>query len=265
MYKEYHGVDLNWDGDVYTEKMQRAKLYDRDPRKTVYSDKYGVRKWIEKEIGLEYLIPLIGVWNNANQINFNELPDSFVLKTNHASSDVIVIRNKNELSDKMIKSIRKKLQYALKHNYELVQGFEMQYRDISPLIIAEKLIQDDTDHELRDYKLLCFDGIPYYCWVDCDRYTNHTRNVYDMEWNLMAWTQGNYHNSVETIKKPDNYDAMINIAKKLSQGFGHVRVDLYNVNGKIYFGEMTFTNGSGFEKLPDEVNIELGSLWKLPF
>ena len=141
----------------------------------------------------------------------------------------------------------------------------MQYRDISPLIIAEKLIQDDTDHELRDYKLLCFDGIPYYCWVDCDRYTNHTRNVDDMEWNLMAWTQGNYHNSVETIKKPDNYDAMINIAKKLSQGFGHVRVDLYNVNGKIYFGEMTFTNGSGFEKLPDEVNIELGSLWKLPF
>lgn len=248
---------------MYTEKMQRAKLYDRDPRKTEYSDKYAVRKWIKDQIGTEYLIPLLGTWQHAEEIDFSILPESFVLKTNHASSDVIVVKSKKELSEEKIQSIRRKLRHALNHNYELVQGFEMQYRDIPPLIIAEKLIQDKEYNELRDYKFLCFDGIPYYCWVDCDRYTNHTRNVYDMEWNLMPWTQGGYKNSNIPITKPENFDVMVEIVKKLSAGFSHVRVDLYNVEGKIYFGEMTFTNGSGFERLPNEINYELGCLWKL--
>lgn len=263
MYKRYQGVDLNWGGVLYTEKMQRAKLYDRDPRKTEYSDKYAVRKWIEEQIGSEYLIPLLGTWKNAEDIDFSILPESFVLKTNHASSDVIIVKSKKELTEEKIQSIRHKLKHALNHNYELVQGFEMQYRDIPPLIIAEELIKDEKDSELRDYKFLCFDGIPYYCWVDCDRYTNHTRNVYDMEWNLMPWTQGCYKNSTIPIEKPRNFEVMVDIVKKLSTGFSHVRVDLYNVEGRIYFGEMTFTNGSGFEKLPDEINNELGCLWKL--
>lgn len=191
--------------------------------------------------------------------------DAYLLhvKTNHASSDVIVVKSKKTLSDEKIKAIRRKLRHALNHSYELVQGFEMQYKGIPPLIIAERLIQDEKYNELRDYKFLCFDGVPYYCWVDCDRYTNHTRNVYDMEWNLMPWTQGGYKNSSVSVEKPENFDTMVEVAKKLSADFSHVRVDLYNVEGKIYFGEMTFTNGSGFEKLPDRINYELGCLWKL--
>ena len=263
MYKQYQGTTLKWGGEMYTEKMQRAKLYDRDPRKTEYSDKYAVRKWVEDQIGSEYLIPLLGTWQEAEEIDFSSLPDSFVLKTNHASSDVVVVKNKKTLSNEKIKAIRRKMRHALNHSYELVQGFEMQYKGIPPLIIAERLIQDEKYNELRDYKFLCFDGVPYYCWVDCDRYTNHTRNVYDMEWNLMPWTQGGYKNSSVSVEKPENFDTMVEVAKKLSADFSHVRVDLYNVEGKIYFGEMTFTNGSGFEKLPDRINYELGCLWKL--
>lgn len=140
----------------------------------------------------------------------------------------------------------------------------MQYKDIKPKIIAEKFINDKNNH-LNDYKFLCFDGKVYYCWVDMDRYSNHTRNVYDVNWQLQPWNQNTFENAEFDIQKPKNYEEMIIIAEKLSRGFSHVRVDLYNVDGKIYFGEMTFTSGNGFSLIyPEEYNLMLGSLWNLP-
>jgi len=264
MYKKYQGVTPDIRGGVlYTEKMQRAKLYDTDPRKSLCSDKYLVRDWVAERIGEEYLISLIGHYDNSRDIDFSSLPDKFVLKTNHASNDVIIVRDKKNLSDDDISDIRKSLNKALKRNYALVQGFEMHYTTITPCIIAEEMMSEEDGSELKDYKFLCFDGIPYYCWVDCDRHTNHTRNVYDMEWNLMPWNQGDIPNSPVEISKPINFDKMVSVVKTLSKGFSHVRVDLYNIQGKIYFGEMTFTGGSGFTHIPEKFNRELGLLWKL--
>ena len=117
--------------------------------------------------------------------------------------------------------------------------------------------------ELQDYKFLCFDGEPQFCWVDLGRFSDHTRTVFDMQWNLQPWTQANYGISKEPIPKPKNFEKMVELARVLAQGFSHVRVDLYNVDGTIYFGEMTFTNGSGLDPIvPDEYDLVLGQYWK---
>src|SRR5690606_21015710 len=118
---------------------------------------------------------------------------------------------------------------------------------------------------LKDYKFLCFSGKPYFCWIDTERFVDHRRNVYNMKWELQEWRQYKYKNTDKPIAKPENFEEMVKIVEKLAVGFSHVRVDLYNVDGKIYFGEMTFTNSSGFEKIvPRQSNLMLGDLWKLP-
>lgn len=261
-YKNATGQKLDWDNlQTYNEKMQWAKLYEKDPMKTTLSDKYKVREWVEDKIGNEYLIPLLGVWDNFIEINFSNLPNQFVLKTNHASGTNLIVENKNDLDMEEAKVF---FDEALNKKQTFSFGFQLHYEGIEPKIIAEKLIQD-SNGELNDYKFLCFDGKVYYCWVDVDRNTDHKRNVYDLNWNLQDWNQHTYPNTNKELPKPKNFDQMIEIAKKLCQGFSQVRVDLYNVDGQIYFGEMTFTNGSGFELIhPHSANLELGKLWKLP-
>ena len=151
----------------------------------------------------------------------------------------------------------------MKRNYAYYNALELQYDRIIPKIIAEEYIEE-VDRDLYDYKFLCFNGEVHYCWVDTDRSTNHSRNVYNLKWELQEWRQ-KYKNSNDPIKKPENFDNMVNIAKELCKDFTHVRVDLYNVDGKIYFGEMTFTNANGFQIIePIEYNLMLGELWKLP-
>ena len=140
--------------------------------------------------------------------------------------------------------------------------FEMHYSQIDRKIIVEQYIESEKG-ELQDYKFLCFGGAPKFCWVDLGRYTKHTRTVFDMNWQKQPWTQSK--TTVDNIPKPKNFEKMIEIAAKLSEGFAQVRVDLYNVDGKIYFGEMTFTNGSGFDRIiPAEYDKALGDLWILP-
>lgn len=263
MYKKRQGKDLDWNNlQTYTEKMQWAKIFDRNPIKSKLADKYLVREWVTTKIGSEYLVPLIGVWDKYSDIDFSKLPEKFVIKTNHGSSDVVIVKNKSTM--KLYEKIRMKriISTSMSTNYA-DYAFELHYAEIEPKIIVEKYIESDNE-DLRDYKFLCFDGIPYYCWVDVGRNTNHKRNVYDMDWNLQEWNQFHYGNAEESIDKPDNFEKMIEIAQKLSEGFPHVRVDLYNNNGKIFFGEMTFTNGSGFEEItPKEMDVHLGKLWKL--
>ena len=263
LFKEATGLELDWNNlKRYTEKMQWEKLFNQDKRKAVCSDKYLVRTWVKDRIGEEFLIPLLGCWNKADRIDFDSLPSSFVLKTNCGSGDIIIIKDKNSLSSKKKREIVAKLDYFANFDFGCAQC-ELHYSDIKPKIIAEKYIES-TGEDLPDYKFLCFDGVVHYCWVDMDRYHNHKRNVYDMNWVLQPWNQKDYGNYEYPIAKPKNFDKMVDIATVLCQGFSHVRVDLYNIDGKIYFGEMTFTNGSGFEKIyPDSADFMLGQLWNL--
>lgn len=148
----------------------------------------------------------------------------------------------------------------MKIDYAFNSNFEMHYTHIKPKIIAEKYLET-SDGELPDYKFMCFGGKPYYCWIDSGRFMNHTRNVYDLNWNLQPWSQG-YPISDSLIEKPKNFEMMATLAEKLSEGFSHVRVDFYNIDGKLYFGEMTFTNASGLKKInPCEWDKKLGELW----
>lgn len=261
LYEERIGHKLDWNNvQTYTEKMQWAKLYDKNPMKSQLADKYEVRKWVEEKIGADYLIPLLGVWERFDDIDFSGLPDRFVLKTNHGSGTNYIVRNKSQIKYKQVKRM---FEDWLDTDYAFNTGFEMHYTDIKPLIIAEQYIEADHG-QLQDYKFLCFDGAPYYCWVDMDRYTNHTRNVYNLNWELQPWNQEHYGTYKEPIPCPEGFDKMIELAKVLCKGFSHVRVDFYNVNGKIYFGEMTFTNGSGLDRIiPESYDRMLGDLWSL--
>ena len=262
MFKSKIGRDLDWNNlQTYTEKMQWEKLYDKNPLKVTLSDKYLVRNWVASKIGDEYLIPLLGKWDTTKDLDFEKLPNQFVLKTNCGSGDVIIIRDKSKLNNHDKKVIKAKLDYYLKCDFGAT-SYELHYSLIKPCIIAEKYI-DSSEKDLPDYKFLCFDGKAYYCWVDKGRYSNHSRHVYDTEWNFQKWNQM-YEIRDIGIPKPQNFDVMLKIATKLSEGFPHVRVDLYNIEGKIYFGEMTFTNGSGFDLIhPYEADLHLGSLWHI--
>ncbi len=261
MYFERIGHTIDWEKlQTYTEKMQWEKLNNLNPLKTTLSDKYLVREWVINKIGSEYLIPLLGVWNSFNEINFNTLPDQFVLKTNHGSGTNLIIKNKNEIN---LKKSKQMFDNWMEIDFAYTTGFELHYSNIKRKIIAEKYLETNLG-ELQDYKFICFDSKPYYCWVDLGRFGKHTRTVFDLNWNLQPWTQASYGIYKNKINKPEKFDKMIELVTILCQGFSQVRVDLYNVEGRIYFGEMTFTNGSGFDQIvPEEYDLMLGNLWNI--
>lgn len=262
-YERRFGKKLDWDHlETFTEKMQWAKLYDVDQRKILCSDKYLVRDWVEKRIGAQYLIPLLGVYDRFSDIDFDRLPNQFVIKTNHGSGDVYVVRDKAAMTSKEKRRMRNTIAYGMKLNLSSRSG-EAHYEKIKPKIIVEALIGSD-DEALRDYKFLCFDGVPYFVWVDIDRYGNHKRNMYNMNWELQSWNQNIFPNTDEPLPPPPSFEEMVEVARRLSEGFSHVRVDLYNLDGKIYFGEMTFTGAAGLNPIvPESANLMLGNLWNL--
>jgi len=241
--------------------MQFSKIYCSSPEKGFLADKYAVREWVKNKIGIDYLIPLLGVWDNFEDIDFAILPDKFVLKTNQSSGTNTIVTDKNDLD---INELKKKYDFWINQNWAFAgRGFEMHYQYIKPKIIAEKYVVD-SNGELNDYKFLCFNGKPYFVWVDEGRRTDHRRNVYDMNWNLQPWRQYRYKNTDHPLEKPENFDQMIKLVEILCEDFDHVRVDMYDVDGTIYFGEMTFTNGKGYELIyPPEYNDKLGELWDL--
>lgn len=263
MYYAWTGnhMDLN-ECRRYTEKIQWRKLYENNEMYSLLSDKYLVREWVKDKIGDEYLIPLYGHWESFEDIDFSKLPNQFVLKTNNASQTNYIVLDKNKINKKLLK---RKFEFWLKMNFSIFAGYEMHYSSIKPLIIAEQYIQQ-KNHTLDDYKFLCFDGKVKYIWVDKNRFTNHTRAIFDTKWNLQEWSllYPIDKKVAEKITPPKNLDKMIEIATILATGFDHVRVDLYNLDGKIYFGEMTFTSESGFGKItPDEYDFILGDAWTL--
>ena len=260
-YFEITKKRLNLDNPrTYNEKIQWLKLYDSTPLKTRLADKYLVRDWVKEKIGEEYLVPLLGVYEKSEDIDFDTLPDRFVLKANHGSAWNIIVKEKNELN---ISQTKNKIDEFLNTNFAYSAGLELQYREIKPLIIAEQYIEDE-EGQLNDYKIECFSDEPKYISIILDRSTSPKRNFYDLNWNLLPFTLV-FPNSSNSINPPAKLHEMIFLAKKLCEGFCHVRVDFYCVESKIYFGEMTFTPASGIGKFePPEWDNIWGDLIKLP-
>lgn len=247
---------------TFNEKLQWLKLYDRNPNYTILVDKYEVKKYIEKTIGKEYVIPTIGIWDNFEDINFEKLPQKFVMKCTHDSGGVIICKDKLKLNKKTIK---RKIIKKLKNNY-YYYGREYPYKNVKPRIIIEEYMEDNSAQELKDYKFMCYNGKVKCSFVCTDRFSADSLKVtfFDTNWEKMPFER-HYPASKENIKKPKNYDKMIKIAEKLSKNIPFVRVDLYEINNKIYFGELTFYPGSGFEEFtPNEWDYKLGEWIKIP-
>jgi len=246
---------------TYNEKIQWMKLYDRTPIKTKLADKYEVREWVSDHIGDEYLIPLLGVWNSFDEINFDELPDQFVLKCTHGSSWNMVVTDKSALDYSLAKS---NFDRWLSMNFAFYAGFELQYKDIQPRIVAEQYLENDGTN-LNDTKFWCFNSKPEYVQCVADRSTGPRDAFFDPSWNRLPFITTHKRNP-EEVPKPENLDKMLHIAEDLSQGFHFVRVDLYALNsGEIKFGEMTFTPTSGVCKWdPPEYNLIVGQRITLP-
>lgn len=260
-FKAQTGQELNLeDPKTFSEKIQWLKLYDSTQEKADLSDKYLVREWVKEKIGEEYLVPLLGAWDSFDEIDFDALPEQFVLKTNHSSSWNIIVKDKSKLD---LKDAKSKLNRWMKMDYTYCCGLQLHYKLIKRKIIAEKYLEN-TDG-LDDYKFLCFDGKPYYIWKDVGRFgQQHYRTFYDLQWNCQDFAY-QYPILDESDKKPECLEEMVRLAGILCQGFPHVRVDFYEVDGHVYFGEMTFTCCSGIDRFdPIEMDYKMGELIKLP-
>lgn len=259
-----HKLDLN-NPTTFTEKIQWLKLYDRKPEYTVMVDKEAVKKFVAERIGDAYIIPTIGVWDHAEDIDWDELPAQFVLKTTHGGGGggVVICKDK-ETFDKEKATAR--LNNSLsKDIYSVFK--EWPYKDVRRRIIAEQYLSDlSTTGQVNDYKLFCFNGKVRFLKVDFDRFTKHGANYYDLDWNIMVVEEtGIPSDFSREIPKPEKLREMIRIAETLSKGIPFLRVDLYYVNGKIYFGELTFFPSSGLVPfLPSECDAKIGAMLKLP-
>ena len=261
-YKRVTKEDLDLDNpQTFNEKIQWSKLYDSTPLKTRLSDKYLVREWVEKKIGAQYLIPLLGVWDKFDEIDFDKLPDQFVLKANHGCGWNIIVKDKLKFD---IEDARSKFSEWMKTNFAFKWGLELQYLNIPPKIIAEEYLENGNN-DLYDYKVFCFNGKAESIMFLSERKTGLKMAFYDLNWNKLPFTYS-FPRNEENIPKPKNLDLLIELAETLAEGFAHVRVDFYILNdGSIKFGEMTFTSAGGTCKWnPPEQNRIYGDLIKLP-
>ena len=246
---------------TFNEKLQWLKFNDRNPLYTKLVDKYEVREYIKKKIGEQYLVHIYGVWNKFEEIDFEKLPNQFVLKCTHDSGGIVICKDKSKLN---LKEAKKKINKSLKRNF-LYIGREWPYKDVKPRIIAEKYLQEENTEDLYDYKFMCFNGKVKCSFICSGRNKEEGLSVdfYDINWNKMPFER-KYKNSKNEFEKPKNYEKMIELSEILSKEIPFVRVDFYEVNGKIYFGELTFYPGSGFEKFnPQKYDEVLGSWLEL--
>lgn len=260
-YKKNTGMELNLNSPkTFNEKLQWLKIYNATPLKTKLADKYLVRDWVKEKIGEEYLTPLIGVYDRFEDINIKELPERFALKCNHGASWNIIVKDKKDFNSK---EAQKKFKKWLKTNFAFHAGLEMQYKNIPPKILVEEYL--DIPNNPIEYKMFCFNGKFEFCLLELDFFgSNPQRAFYDRNWQECPFKIGKMPKK-SLDKKPKNFDKMVELAEILCQGFAFVRVDFYDVNGKIYFGEMTFTSGSGLSYFePQEYNLKLGEMITLP-
>lgn len=246
---------------TYNEKLQWLKLYDRRPEYTKVVDKYEVKKIVAGIIGEEYIIPTLGVWNKADEIDFDSLPDKFVLKCTHDSESVVICKNKAELN---IPKVKDKLDGCLKKSLFL-WGREWPYKNVKPRIIAEKYLENDDGTPINDYKFFCFDGEVKTLLIVSERFESGSKlDYFDLKGKHMP-IRHTYPNAATPPALPKNFDLMKSLAEKLSVGYPHIRPDFYECNGKVYFGELTFFTGSGFLPFyPESWDYTFGSWIKLP-
>ena len=246
----------------FNEKLQWLKLNDRKPKYTEMVDKYLVKKYVEKCIGEKYIIPTLGVWDDFDQIEFEELPNQFVLKTTHDYGGVVICKDKAKF-DKV--AAKKKLEKNLKRNYYWAER-EWPYKNVKPQIIAENYLSFLNGSDLVEYKVFCFNGEPV-LFLICkgEGHTDErTNDFYDLEFNYIPVTV-TYPNAKEGCQKPDEYEELIDLSRKLAKNTYQLRVDFYVINHKVYFGELTFFHDSGCCKFnPPEWDKHFGDMLKLP-
>ena len=246
----------------YSEKIQWRKLQFNTLDVSKYVDKWLVRDWVREKIGDEYLIPAItGVFSDVREIDFDALPKKFVIKATHGSGYTLVVNDKAEIDKEYaVRTINN----WLKHNYAFYT-MELQYKSILPRVYVEENLLDDNEKDLTDYKFFCFNGKVFCSYTMIDYTSNHSNGklgFFSRDYKLLPYYREDFKPITDQLEKPEEYEKMVEIAEKLSEGFSHVRVDLYNVHGKIYFGEMTFTSASGYCRyVPEEFEYILGKEW----
>lgn len=232
---------------LFNEKQQWLKLNDKHPEYGRLVDKLAVREHIAETLGEEYLFPLLGQWKSFDDIDFSTLPERFVLKCNHDSGSTKIIKNKSAMTQDEITQLKKHFEARLANDF-FRAGREYPYKGLPRYIIAEQLMTKDNepDASIEDYKFFCFDGVPKVMFVATDRSTECKFDFFDMDFNLLDITYDHPH-SQKPIPKPEKFEEMKEVAAKLSKGIRFVRIDLYELNGQIYFGEYTFFHGGGFQ------------------
>lgn len=244
---------------TFNEKLQWLKLYDHKSEYTVMVDKYRVREYISEKIGEQYLIPLIGVWDSPDEIDFDKLPNKFALKCNHNSGlGMCICTDKSSLN---IEQVKEELNKGLKQDYYLT-GREWIYKDVPRKIIAEQFLKSD-EGGLTDYKIHCFNGVPKFILVCRDRFAESglTEDFYTPQWEHMDVKRPEIPNATEPIEKPKELEKMLMLAEKLSKDIPFIRIDFYFVEGKIYFSELTFFPASGFESFEPQIWDEKFGEW----
>lgn len=254
---------LNFDNPrTYNEKLQWMKLYDRNPLYTTMVDKYAVKEWVANIIGEEYIIPTLGVYDSFDEIDFEHLPNQFVLKCTHDSGGLVICKDKN-LLDKV--KTKQKIENSLKTDYYAI-GREWPYKNVPRKIIAEQYMEDSETKELRDYKFFCFDGKVKWMFIATDRQNREEPyfDFFDSNFNYLDLRQG-HPNAPIRPQKPQCFELMKELAAKLSKGLPQVRVDFYEVDGKVYFGELTFFHHGGWTPFdPEEWDLIFGKEIHLP-
>ena len=258
-YRGFVGRRLDWSNiKTFNEKLQWLKLFDRQEWYWTVSDKARVREFVTSRIGSGYLIPLIAVYDSVDEIDFDLLPKQFVLKCTHDSGSAVLCEDKSKLN---YAEVAAHLRSKLRSNYYYLHR-EYQYYGIKPRIVCEEYIALGKSLEPIDYKFLCFNGEPKFIQVDTGRYTDHRRLIMNTDWTRAPFDiDPKYSNPDRSIKRPEKLEEMLDIASKLSRGFRFVRVDLYAEGDRIYFGELTFLQGSGYDRVePPEYSLMLGEL-----
>ena len=262
IYKKQTGKDLDLlNCKTLTEKIQWLKIYDSNPLKIKCSDKILVREYCKSKLGVDLFIPIISVWNSFDEIDFEKLPNDYVLKTNHGSHTNIIVKNNN--IDKTI--AKRKFDEWLSKDWSWY-GKEMAYYPIKRKIFAEQFVKDKNEGELTDYKFLCFNGEPKYCQVINNRGEKQFHlNYYDMNFNFVDISRTDVPNNKNFLdKKPSQFELMKKYAKTLAQDFNFVRVDFYQINDVVYLSELTFFPAAGFCKYKDEkIDLILGNMLNL--
>lgn len=244
---------------TFNEKLQWLKLYDRKPEYSQMVDKYEAKKYVASIIGEDHIIPTLGVWERFEDIDFDALPNQFVLKCTHDSGGLVICRDKSKL-DKVV--AEKKINASLRTNY-FYQGREWPYKNVKPRIIAEKYMEDGSSKNLTDYKFYCFNGIPKYLYVSTGLENHATASIsfLTLDWVFAPFGRSDFKPFTELPPKPTKFDEMLEIAARLSAGYKFLRVDLYQIENQIYFSEYTFSPCGGMMPFdPPEWDEELGKL-----